>query len=126
MRLGATILSAVVYCLVIIIVMYINTAYLDRGNPTIGADGWTVYWYVWAGLYSPLFLFGLVLNWLKNDTLKEYVKCNFVLILLLSFAIEISFILDVPRSILFIEYIILAITWVYVLKLKMYLIKHFT
>ncbi len=125
MRLFASVLSVGVYSLVIALLMYANTVHFNLGDSKPGEAGWTVYWYRWTITYLPIYLFGVVLNWFKNDVLKEYVKCNFVLILLLSLFVELSFIYDVAYPLVIIQYVIIAIVWVYVLRLKRYLTKRF-
>lgn len=106
--------------------MYTNTEYFTFGDQKFGEDGWTDYWFMWAMLYSPMLLYGMVLNWFKNDQMKDYIKCNMVLILLLSIFIEISFINDLSWRFIIIEYVIIGIVWIYVLRLKMFLSKRFT
>ena len=125
MKLGVAIISVFVYCVVVTILMYVNTVYLNLGDPKLGADGWTSYWFIWAASFSPIFLFGVVLNWIVNGLIKDYAKCNFVLIILLSIFVEISFIVDISWPFLIIEYAMIGVIWINVLKLKMFLTKRF-
>ena len=107
------------------VLMYCNTTYLDLGDMKTGQGGWTVYWWVWALMYFPPFLFGVALNWIKNKKLKDFIKCNSVLTLVLCIVAEISFVYDISWKYLLIEYLALGILWWYVLKLKMFLTKRF-
>lgn len=106
-------------------IMYLNTTYLDLGDPEFGQNGWTVYWRVWALMYLPPFLFGVTLNWIKNEKLKDFIKCNSVLTLVLCIVAEVSFIFDISWQYLLIEYLVLGVFWCYVLKLKAFLTKRY-
>lgn len=120
-RLSVSIASVVLYCTVIVSLMYVNTVYLSLGDPKFGEDGWEFYWYIWALFYSPMLIYGFVLNYFKNDKFKDYIKCNLVFILFLAVFIEISFIKDISWPRIIIEYLIIGVGWIYVLKLKKFL-----
>lgn len=126
MRLLASLLSVLVYCTVITILMYANSVYFNFGDQKSGEGGWRIYWYVWAAFYCPVFLYGSVLNWIKNDPLKEYVKCNFVLVLVISVFVELSYIFSLSWHFIVLEYVLIAVIWIYVLKLKKFLTARFS
>lgn len=111
------------------VLMYCNMTYLDLGDLKAGQDGWTVYWWGWALMYLPPLFFGVTLNWIKNEKLKDFIKCNSVLTLVLCVFAEISYVFsilyDISWQYLLIEYLALGVLWCYVLKLKKFLTKRF-
>lgn len=115
MRIAVSLLAVFVYCLVIALLMYANALYLNQ-DPKIGENGWTGFWYGWALLYAPVFLFGVVQNWFKNKKLREYLKCNTVLVLVIALFVEFSFIKNIPWHFIIIQYVIIGIIWLYVLN----------
>ena len=125
MKVLILVIAICLYVGAVTVLMYCNTTYLNLGDLKTGQGGWTVYWWVWTLMYFPPFLFGVALNWIKNEKLKDFIKCNSVLTLVLCIVAEISFVYDISWKYLLIEYLALGILWCYVLKLKMFLTKRF-
>ena len=125
MKLIVSLVSVLFYCTVLTLLTYTNTAYFHVGESDYGAVGRIFSWYAWAILFLPIFLFGIVLNWLKNDPIKEYAKCNLVLTILVSVFIEISFVFNLSWQLIILEYGVIAIIWIYILKLKQFLTRRY-
>jgi hypothetical protein len=106
--------------------MYINTTKFNLGDQELGVEGWKLYWYKWIVYYFPLLIYGLTLNYIKNTKIKDLIKCNSVFTIFLIAVIEISFIFNLSWHFLIIEYVLVGIIWIYVLKLKMYLTRRFS
>ena len=66
-----SVIAVGVYLGAVTSLMYLNTTYLDLGDPKFGQNGWTFYWWVWALMYLPPLVFGVTLNWIKNEKGKD-------------------------------------------------------
>ena len=88
--------------------MYLNTAWFRMGDVKFGADGWELYWPLWALFYCPPALIGLIVGW------RSQLPARFKTVLLWSFLVtifailEVSFVLDIQWQILIIEWVVLA------------------
>ena len=91
------------------LLMLLNTTLLGLGDPKFGRSGWEVYWPLWLAFYSPSALVFVGQSFRLPLPERRFVSFFVPASVLLLFAVEISFAVDLGWSWLLMEFVVLAI-----------------
>ena len=98
--------------------MMLNTIVFGFGDPKFGRSGWTLYWPLWVGFYSPAaLLFAVQSSRIPSErtALASFFIPSLVLLL---FTLEASFVLDSQWPWLLAEFVALAAVSEFLVQLR--------
>jgi hypothetical protein len=92
--------------------MYANTNWFGLGDVKFGADGWMLYWPLWAIFFSPIVLAAVFIAWSFRFPGVRGIAFFLACLLTTLASLEISFVLDVSAPIVLFECVLLPIAFV--------------